>query len=264
MTTTPTTALADASPDELAGRAAAAAAAVLPSQTPLNASTPQPGFEQLLPMFAVGVVARLTGRTDSIGVLVAAELVEALASSPLPGLDLAAAVQPAIDAAAAALGYAAEPAQEVERDLVAGQMGGDVIGVPLIGTGFAACVLITSSALAPVAPEPVGRNEFTPDPSLPAPPPGLRPTPPEPSGPRRGIEMLHGVDMELTVELGRTRMTVRELLALAPGDVLELDRAAGSPADLLVNGRLIARGEVVVVDEDFGLRVTEIVDSVAT
>ena len=78
--------------------------------------------------------------------------------------------------------------------------------------------------------------------------------------PRRGIEMLHGVDMEVTVELGRTRMTVRDLLALTPGAVLELDRAAGSPADLLVNGRLIARGEVVVVDEDFGLRVTEIID----
>jgi flagellar motor switch protein FliN/FliY len=81
--------------------------------------------------------------------------------------------------------------------------------------------------------------------------------------PRRGIEMLHGVDMEVTVELGRTRMTVRDLLALTPGAVLELDRAAGSPADLLVNGRLIARGEVVVVDEDFGLRVTEIVDDSA-
>src|SRR5438309_1760983 len=48
--------------------------------------------------------------------------------------------------------------------------------------------------------------------------------------PRRGIEMLHGVDMEVTVELGRTRMTVRDLLALTPGAVLELDRAAGSPA----------------------------------
>ena len=76
--------------------------------------------------------------------------------------------------------------------------------------------------------------------------------------------MLHGVDMEVTVELGRTRMTVRDLLALSPGAVLELDRAAGSPADLLVNGRLIARGEVVVVDEDFGLRITEIVDDSAT
>ncbi len=77
---------------------------------------------------------------------------------------------------------------------------------------------------------------------------------------RRGIEMLHGVEMEVTVELGRTQMAVRDLLALAPGAVLALDRAAGSPADLLVNGRLIARGEVVVIDEDFGLRVTEILD----
>ena len=72
--------------------------------------------------------------------------------------------------------------------------------------------------------------------------------------------MLHGVDMEVTVEIGRTRMTVRELLDLSPGAVLELDRAAGSPADLLVNGRLIARGEVVVIDEDFGLRITEILN----
>ena len=79
----------------------------------------------------------------------------------------------------------------------------------------------------------------------------------------RGLEILHGVVMDVTVELGRARMSVRELLALAPGTVLELDRAAGSPADLLVNGRLIARGEVVVVDEDFGLRVTEIVDDSA-
>jgi flagellar motor switch protein FliN/FliY len=80
-----------------------------------------------------------------------------------------------------------------------------------------------------------------------------------PAVPTRGVELLHGVAMEVTVELGRTRLSVRELLALTPGDVLELDRAAGSPADLLVNGRLIARGEVVVVDEDFALRVTEIV-----
>jgi flagellar motor switch protein FliN/FliY len=67
--------------------------------------------------------------------------------------------------------------------------------------------------------------------------------------------------MDVTVELGRTHLSVRELLALTPGDVIELDRAAGSPADLLVNGRLIARGEVVVVDENFALRVTEIVAS---
>ena len=63
----------------------------------------------------------------------------------------------------------------------------------------------------------------------------------------------------MTAELGRTRMTVRELLSLSPGAVVELDRLAGSPSDLLVNGTLIARGEVVVVDEEFGIRITEIV-----
>jgi flagellar motor switch protein FliN/FliY len=80
-------------------------------------------------------------------------------------------------------------------------------------------------------------------------------------GGRGGLDLLRDVAMEITVELGRTRMTVRELLSLAPGAVVELDRAAGSPADLLVNGTLIARGEVVVVDEDFGIRITEIVAS---
>ena len=76
---------------------------------------------------------------------------------------------------------------------------------------------------------------------------------------RGGLDLLHDVEMEVTAELGRTRMSVRELLSLTPGAVVELDRAAGSPADLLVNGRLIARGEVVVIDENFGIRITEIV-----
>jgi flagellar motor switch protein FliN/FliY len=65
--------------------------------------------------------------------------------------------------------------------------------------------------------------------------------------------------MGVTAELGRRRMTVRELLALTPGTVIELDRAAGSPVDVLVNGTLIARGEVVVIDEEFGIRIVEIV-----
>jgi len=76
---------------------------------------------------------------------------------------------------------------------------------------------------------------------------------------RAGLDLLHDVEMEVSAELGRTRMSVRELLSLNPGAIVELDRAAGSPADLLVNGRLIARGEVVVVDENFGIRITEII-----
>ena len=70
--------------------------------------------------------------------------------------------------------------------------------------------------------------------------------------------------MGVTAELGRRRMTVRDLLALTPGSVIELDRAAGSPIDVLVNGTLIARGEVVVIDEEFGIRISEIVGVEAT
>ena len=85
------------------------------------------------------------------------------------------------------------------------------------------------------------------------------PAAPKPAAPRAGLELLHDVEMEVSAELGRTRMSVRELLSLVPGAIIELDRAAGTPADLLVNGRLIARGEVVVIDENFGLRITELV-----
>jgi flagellar motor switch protein FliN/FliY len=73
------------------------------------------------------------------------------------------------------------------------------------------------------------------------------------------LQRLHDVPVELAVEIGRTRMTIGETLALGPGSIVSLNRLAGEPVDLLVNGRPIARGEVVVVDEEFGLRVTEIV-----
>lgn len=77
----------------------------------------------------------------------------------------------------------------------------------------------------------------------------------------RPLSVLHDVDLVVTAELGRATMPVRELLELAPGMVVEIDRAAGAPIDLLVNGRRIATGEVVVIDEEFGVRITEIVDA---
>ncbi len=73
------------------------------------------------------------------------------------------------------------------------------------------------------------------------------------------LTMLGDVEMGVTAELGRTRLTVREILALNQGSIIELDRAAGAPVDVVVNGTLIARGEVVVIDEEFGIRITEIV-----
>lgn len=72
------------------------------------------------------------------------------------------------------------------------------------------------------------------------------------------LERLYDVPVELAVEIGRTQMTIRETLALGPGSIVTLDKLAGEPVDLLVNGKPIARGEVVVLDEEFGLRVTEV------
>ncbi|HXX89753.1 MAG TPA: flagellar motor switch protein FliN [Acidimicrobiales bacterium] len=96
-------------------------------------------------------------------------------------------------------------------------------------------------------------------PSTPAPPP---PGAAEPArvehGRPRSVELLQGVEMSVTVELGRTRMLMRDLLGLRAGSVVELDRPAGSPVDVLVNGTLLARGEVVVVDDELGVRITEI------
>jgi flagellar motor switch protein FliN/FliY len=85
-----------------------------------------------------------------------------------------------------------------------------------------------------------------------------------PSGaePQNGADLrrLSDVLMELSVEIGRTRMTVGEMLQLRAGSIVTLERLAGEPVDLLVNGTPIACGEVVIVDEQFGLRVTEIVE----
>ncbi|MDR0663778.1 MAG: flagellar motor switch protein FliN [Spirochaetaceae bacterium] len=81
------------------------------------------------------------------------------------------------------------------------------------------------------------------------------------SGPREqgNIGLLMDVFMEMTVELGRTKKLIKEILTMGEGTIIELDKLAGEPVDILVNHKLIAKGEVVVIDENFGVRVTEIV-----
>jgi len=76
---------------------------------------------------------------------------------------------------------------------------------------------------------------------------------------RAQIELLLDVPLAITVELGQATVTIRELLELGQGSILPLDRRAGEPVDVLVNGQRLARGEVVVIDEDFGIRVTDVV-----
>jgi flagellar motor switch protein FliN/FliY len=75
----------------------------------------------------------------------------------------------------------------------------------------------------------------------------------------KNLDMLLDVPLDVTVELGRTRRSVREILTLSSGSIIELDKLAGEPVDILVNNKLVAQGEVVVIDENFGVRVTDIV-----
>jgi flagellar motor switch protein FliN/FliY len=234
--------------DERVLAAGEAVAPLLPAGETVTLGVPQPPALLVAAEWAAaGVVAldRVNGAV--VGLLVRQDLADALAAAPAGGLEVGAALQPALDAAAAALGSPAGAAQSLTGEELAATVTAADAALPLLAGAETAAVLFVAG-LAPATDSgatAAGSNRSgTPHPAR---------------TPVRGVELLHGVSMEVTVELGRTRMSVRELLALAPGDVLELDRAAGSPADLLVNGRLIARGEVVVVDEDFALRVTEIV-----
>ena len=81
-------------------------------------------------------------------------------------------------------------------------------------------------------------------------------------GEQGNIRLLMDVYMEMTVELGRTRMRIKDILGIGEGSIIELDKLAGEAVDILVNRKLIAKGEVVVIDENFGVRVTEIVSQI--
>jgi flagellar motor switch protein FliN/FliY len=81
------------------------------------------------------------------------------------------------------------------------------------------------------------------------------------TGQEMNLNLILDVAVTLALEVGRARMSVRDLLQLAPGAIVELDRLAGEPLDVLVNGVRIARGEVVVVDDKFGIRLTDVVSA---
>jgi flagellar motor switch protein FliN/FliY len=83
--------------------------------------------------------------------------------------------------------------------------------------------------------------------------------PSQPDSPAGNLDLLLDIALNVTVELGRTKKEIREILQLGPGSIIELDKVAGEPVDILVNQKLIAKGEVVVIDENFGVRVTDII-----
>jgi flagellar motor switch protein FliN/FliY len=79
-------------------------------------------------------------------------------------------------------------------------------------------------------------------------------------GEKPGMDLLLDVTLPVSVELGRTTMTIKEVLSMSPGTVVELDRAAGEPVDVLISGKVIGKGDVVVVEEKFGVRISELVN----
>ncbi|MGC9669196.1 flagellar motor switch protein FliN [Planosporangium sp. 12N6] len=227
--------------------AAEAAVALLPASSPLSTGTPTQDAAAIM-LEGQAIRARFAGAAQGeVLVIVAQDLVDALSDTPLGSLDVTQAVRPAIEAAAGTLGpVVVDPGNvtDAAESLAALAAAGGAL-VPLTdGTEVRGVVgLLVKVDTTPAAEA------------------GDRSAAAEPSAPalRNGLDLLHDVEMEVTAELGRTRMSVRELLSLTPGNVVELDRAAGGPADLLVNGKLIARGEVVVIDENFGIRITEII-----
>ncbi|MCX7654892.1 MAG: flagellar motor switch protein FliN, partial [Fervidobacterium sp.] len=77
--------------------------------------------------------------------------------------------------------------------------------------------------------------------------------------PPKNIDLILDIPLKVTVELGKTEMYIRDILNLGPGSIIELDKLAGEPVEVLVNGKPVARGEVVVIDENFGVRITDII-----
>jgi flagellar motor switch protein FliN/FliY len=239
---------------KLAASAAEATLALLPSSTPLAVGTPVAGRPEALPV-GPAVSAKFGGTAaGEIAILVSQDLADALQNSPLGQLDLALAVRPAMESATGVFGpVVLDPGQVLDPQVVLGSLAakGDLVVVPLLDGDTVRAAVALAMTPWPGAPAPYGLqpiNELAAQ--------GGKEQPPART---TGLDLLHDVEMEVSAELGRTRMSVRELLSLSPGAVVELDRAAGSPADLLVNGRLIALGEVVVIDENFGLRITEII-----
>ena len=261
--------------------AAEAAAATLPLPAVVEAPLEEQTAAGLLPPDGGNgraVVLNVRGTVTGTLVLVLADnLAQALEHSPFGAQQLLDALGPALTDAGSALEQAAgvqvEAAHEVQPGIALQGVGDGraFAAVPLLSGGEHVATL---ALLVDAAPAAAGPSE---DAVVPVPEQrealeaqtleyqalqglGGAGAPLVP-GAARPMSLLHDVEMGVTAELGRTRMTVRDLLSLTPGAVVELDRAAGSPVDVLVNGTLIARGEVVVIDEEYGIRISEIVGS---
>lgn len=225
----------------LARTAAEELARLLPSSVPLAVTPLDPAA--LPAASAQAVRASFVGATGAELVVVADDAVAEAVEAAGGAISVADALRPALEGASATFGPGVLDQARVEPigtaledpEVHAFALLGQIGGPPVAWVGVR-----VRPADAPAVPQQRSQGE------------------PRPAAPS-ALRLLHDVEMTLTAEIGRTRLPVRQVLEMVPGTVLELDRAAGSPADVMVNGRLVARGEVVVVDEDYGIRITEIV-----
>jgi flagellar motor switch protein FliN/FliY len=224
---------------ELLGAAGAAAAATLPAG---EALTTAPAAVDELALAGAVVVPFAGSTSGELALLIDTELTAAMKDATIGEVDLALALAPTLDAVAVALGpvvLGEAQALDVRLALARITAHADVAAIGLhTVAGIRAAIVLGIDAVV--------ETET-----------GSASTPPAALTLDR-LDLLRGVEMAASVELGRAKMTVNDLLALRNGSVIELDRAAGESADLFVNGRLIARGEVVVVDENYALRITQI------
>ena len=236
--------------------AAEAAAAALPAEVRWSCQAADAGTAPV-PGAKAGAIAAPAAGSQRLVLAVSAVLGRSVQVGPPPADDLRDGLLPAFTAAAAALGLAgADPVETPAEAALRPGPGEEVTSVTVLdGDNHVATLAIIGPAAsaagadAPLTEEPAG-HAFE----------AFSDTAAKARVGRAGpIELLSDVEMGVTVELGRTRMLVRDILDLSPGSVIELDRAAGSPIDVMVNGTLIARGEVVVIDEEFGVRITEVI-----
>lgn len=229
--------------------AARAAVPLLPATTELEVSSWEPGDPMPAPESSA-VVATLAAEESYQVVLVASQLIaEALEGAE--GMTPTQALLPALEAAAGSLGTGViEDTTEGTVDNLLESEDWTLATLESEGTVEGWLAVRPSPVDAPETPE----EE---EPEAPAGPITQATATPEQRA--ESMKLLYDVEMTLTAEIGRTKLAIHDVLDLSPGAVIELDRSAGSAADVMVNGRLIARGEIVVVDEEYGIRITEIV-----
>jgi len=220
--------------------AAAALARLLPSATELSADHRGAGTEEPGAGTRTAVVASFVGErsADLAVVLVDADAVSAASGTDSSLVSLADILRPALEAAAVELGTGVLGEARID-DATALFADPETLVFTLATGGVAAgwfAIRVRENGVI------AGAASITDDAMV------------------GKLGRISNVEMALTVEIGRTRMSVRDVLSLEPGAVIELDRSAGAPADVLLNGRLIAHGEIVVIDQDYAVRITRILD----